>query len=84
MQSFFGKTSVCVIEKAPTVTRGLCAVAAVLMGLGIESRGQDYRTILDSSESQAAQDDDDRHSLFVAAGCSYESSSLVCLCCALR
>ena len=32
MQSFFGKTSVCVIEKARTVTRGLCAVTAVLMG----------------------------------------------------
>jgi hypothetical protein len=73
MQSFFGKTSVCVIEKARTVTRGLCAVTAVLMGLGIESRAQDYRTILDSSESQAAQGVRGSTGSDVVLACSYGS-----------
>jgi len=71
MQSFVGGMSVCVMEKARTLTRGLCAVAAVLMGLGLESRAQDYRTFLDSSESQTPQGVRGSAGSDVVLACSY-------------
>jgi len=50
---------------------GVCVVAAVLVGLGVESRAQVYRPILDSSESQTPQGVRGADGAEVVLACSY-------------
>ena len=56
-----------------TVTRGLCAVAAVLM-VSASNPAQDYRTILDSSESRTPQGARGSAGSDVVLACTYTPS----------